>query len=53
MPFVSDTAMRVPMSKMWAMQTEWQVRVCYYHYQKMRRQFPGGAMGGFTRLLHR
>ncbi len=33
--------------------TEWQVRICYYHYNKMLRDFPDSAMGGFTRLLHR
>ena len=33
--------------------TEWQVRICYYHYKKMRREYPGSPMGGFTRLLHR
>lgn len=33
--------------------TEWQVRICYYHYKKMLRDFPNSAMGGFTRLLHR
>ena len=33
--------------------TEWQVRICYYHYKKMLRDFPDSAMGGFTRLLHR
>ncbi|BDA42463.1 H7M6 Hydroxyproline O-arabinosyltransferase PLENTY [Coccomyxa sp. Obi] len=32
--------------------TEWQVRICYYHYKKMLRDFPDSAMGGFTRLLH-
>ena len=41
------------LTKCQCMQTEWQVRICYYHYQKMRRQFPDSAMGGFTRLLHR
>ena len=33
--------------------TEWQVRICYYHYKKMKRQYPDSPMGGFTRLLHR
>ena len=33
--------------------TEWQVRICYYHYKKMRREYPDSPMGGFTRLLHR
>ena len=32
----------------------WQSRMHYYHYLKAKAmQEPGGAMGGFTRLLHR
>ena len=30
-----------------------QVRICYWHYKKMRRLYPESNMGGFTRLLHR
>ena len=30
-----------------------QVRICYWHYKKMRRLYPESSMGGFTRLLHR
>ena len=32
---------------------EWQVRVCYYWYKKMKLQYPDSALGGFTRILHR
>ncbi|KAK9797809.1 hypothetical protein WJX73_009693 [Symbiochloris irregularis] len=32
--------------------TQWQVRVCYYWYQKLRKEHPTSAIGGFTRLLH-
>ena len=31
---------------------QWQVRVYYYHYRKIRAQHPESAVGGFTRLLH-
>jgi len=24
----------------------------YYWYKKMKKKYPGSAMGGFTRLLH-
>ena len=32
--------------------TQWQSRVCYYWYRKMKALYPDSAMGGFTRLLH-
>ena len=32
--------------------SEWQVRLCYYSYLKVKERFPDSAMGGFTRLLH-
>ena len=32
--------------------TQWQSRVCYYWYRKMKALYPASAMGGFTRLLH-
>jgi hypothetical protein len=25
---------------------------CYFWYQKMKKEYPESAMGGFTRLLH-
>eukprot|EP01023_Acetabularia_acetabulum_P010086 TRINITY_DN14592_c0_g1_i3.p1 TRINITY_DN14592_c0_g1~~TRINITY_DN14592_c0_g1_i3.p1 ORF type:complete len:265 (+),score=22.75 TRINITY_DN14592_c0_g1_i3:201-995(+) len=31
---------------------QWQILVFYYHYQKVKRENPNCAMGGFTRLLH-
>lgn len=33
--------------------TEWQIRICHYHYKKVLRNYPDSPMGGFTRLLHR
>lgn len=32
---------------------QWQVRVCYFHFAKLKKENPGSAAGGFTRLLHR
>lgn len=32
---------------------QWQVRVCYYHFQKLKKATPDSDAGGFTRLLHR
>ncbi len=32
---------------------QWQSRICYWHIQKLKAADPHGAMGGFTRLLHR
>jgi hydroxyproline O-arabinosyltransferase len=32
--------------------TQWQTRVHYYWYKKMKEQYPDSAMGGFTRLIH-
>eukprot|EP00887_Chlorella_sp_A99_P004186 scaffold23.g4186.t1 len=32
--------------------TQWQSRVCYHWYKKLKEQHPDSAMGGFTRLLH-
>lgn len=34
------------------MYTQWQARVGYYWYKKMKRLYPRSAMGGFTRLMH-
>jgi hypothetical protein len=31
---------------------QWQARMCYYWYKKIKAQHPDSAMGGFTRLLH-
>ena len=31
---------------------QWQGRVSYYHYKKLRDSHPNSAMGGFTRILH-
>jgi hypothetical protein len=31
---------------------EWQSRIAYYHYQKMKRLHPCSDMGGFTRLFN-
>jgi hypothetical protein len=31
---------------------QWQARMCYYWYKKIKAQNPDSAMGGFTRLLH-
>ncbi|KAK9816450.1 hypothetical protein WJX72_000477 [[Myrmecia] bisecta] len=31
---------------------EWQSRIAYLWYKKVKAQFPGNSMGGFTRLLH-
>ncbi|KDD75792.1 hypothetical protein H632_c496p0 [Helicosporidium sp. ATCC 50920] len=31
---------------------EWQSRVMYYWYQRMRSQYPESALGGFTRVVH-
>jgi len=36
-----------------AVYNQWQSRVCYWHIQKLKAADPSGAMGGFTRLLHR
>ena len=30
----------------------WQSRVMYYQYEKLRREHPNSALGGFTRILH-
>ena len=30
---------------------EWQSRIFFYHYVKLKRQYPCSDMGGFTRLL--
>ena len=30
---------------------EWQARIAYYHYKKLRAAAPCGDLGGFTRLL--
>lgn len=36
-----------------AVYVQWQVRMCYFHYQKQKAlQGPDGQMGGFTRVLH-
>ena len=32
--------------------TQWQIRICFYWYNKVKAQNPGSAFGGFTRLLH-
>ncbi|KAL4518212.1 hypothetical protein Ndes2437A_g04508 [Nannochloris sp. 'desiccata'] len=34
------------------MYVQWQARMCYYWYKKIKAQNPDSAMGGFTRLLH-
>lgn len=31
---------------------EWQARMGYYHYKKLKEKHPDSAMGGFTRLMH-
>jgi hypothetical protein len=31
---------------------QWQVRVCYWHFQKLKKEHPDSDAGGFTRLLH-
>ena len=31
---------------------QWQSRVSYYHYKKLRDAHPESGMGGFTRVLH-
>ncbi len=32
---------------------QWQVRVCYFHFKKLKKATPHSDAGGFTRLLHR
>lgn len=32
---------------------QWQVRVCYFHFKKLKKAAPNSDAGGFTRLLHR
>jgi len=41
------------LSESYLLAAEWQVRICYYWYKQMKKEFPDSAMGGFTRLLHR
>ena len=36
-----------------AIYTQWQIRICYFWYKRVKADSPGSALGGFTRLLHR